>query len=363
MLYHLLLPFADQIILFNVFKYITFRSGGAVLTALIISFIIGPATIRWLAKWQNGGQPIRDDGPESHLLTKKGTPTMGGLMILLSVGISTLLWADLTNQYVWVVLFVTLGCGLLGFVDDYLKVAKRNTKGVAGKVKLVGQLAISLIAALWIQQLAPDNHASHLAVPFFKGVLIDLGILYVPFVIIVMIGASNAVNLTDGLDGLAIVPIMIAASCFALISYLVGNAVFADYLQIHPVRGAGEIAVFCAALVGAGLGFLWFNAPPAKVFMGDTGSLAFGGSIGAISVITKHEIVLSIIGGLFVMEALSVIVQVYYYKFTGGKRFFKMAPIHHHFEKSGWSEPTIVIRFWILAVIFALIGLSTLKLR
>jgi len=328
----------------------------------LICFVFGSPIIRWLKNKQNEGQPIRLDGPEGHLLTKKGTPTMGGVMMLLSVGISTLLWADITNQYVWVVLFVTFGYGALGFIDDYLKVTKKNTAGVRGKLKIVVQVLIALIASCWIQYLSIPAFESHLAFPFFKNLLLNLGIFYIPFAIIVMVGASNAVNLTDGLDGLAIVPIMIAAACFGLIAYLVGHVKFADYLQIHAVSGAGEIAVFCASMIGAGLGFLWFNAPPAKVFMGDTGSLAFGGSLGVISVIVKHEIVLAIIGGLFVMEAVSVIIQVYYFKLTG-KRFFGMAPIHHHFEKKGWSEPTIVIRFWILAVIFALIGLSTLKLR
>jgi phospho-N-acetylmuramoyl-pentapeptide-transferase len=362
MLYNLLFSLADQHPVFNLFKYLTFRSGGAVMTALILSFIIGPRIIRWLRSKQGKGQPIRDDGPESHPVTKQGTPTMGGIMILLSVAVSTLLWADLTNQYVWVVLFVTLGYGLIGFLDDYLKVTRQNHKGLPGKLKLVGQFGIGLVAAIWVQFLAPDAMNVHLALPFFKDVLINLGIFYIPFTLIVMVGASNAVNLTDGLDGLAIVPIMIAAGCFALIAYLVGNAVFAAYLQIHYVPGTGEIAVFCAALVGAALGFLWYNAPPAMVFMGDTGSLAFGGSLGVISIITKHEIVLAIIGGLFVLEAVSVIVQVTSYKLTG-KRVFKMAPIHHHFEKQGWQEPTIVIRFWIIAMILALIGLSTLKLR
>jgi phospho-N-acetylmuramoyl-pentapeptide-transferase len=362
MLYNLLLPLAEYHTVFNLFRYLTFRSGGAVLTALLISFIFGPAIIRWLRSKQHGGQPIREDGPESHLLTKKGTPTMGGIMILLAVGVSTLLWADLKNMYIWVVIFVTLGFGFIGFMDDYLKVSKKNTKGLRGKLKLVGQFAISAIAVVWIQSIAPENLASHLAVPFFKSVLLDLSWFYIPFAMVVLVGASNAVNLTDGLDGLAIVPIMITAACFAFISYLVGNSVYADYLQLHPVPGSGELAVFCSALVGAGLGFLWFNAPPAKVFMGDTGSLAFGGSIGTISVIAKHELVLFIIGGLFVMEAVSVILQVASFKLTG-KRIFRMAPIHHHFEKKGWAEPTVVIRFWILAVIFALIGLSTLKLR
>lgn len=362
MLYNLLIPYADQFSFFNLFRYLTFRSGAAVLTSLLISFVFGPQIIHWLRNHQHGGQPIREDGPESHF-SKKGTPTMGGLMILLAVSISTLLWADITNPYIWIVIFITLSFGFIGFVDDYLKVTKRNSKGVRGKVKLLTQGVISLIACYLIQSLAPVDQMTHLAVPFFKNVLLNLGWFYVIFTAIVIVGASNAVNLTDGLDGLAIVPIAIAASCFALISYLAGNMLFANYLQIHYIAGSGELAVFCAALVGAGMGFLWYNAHPAQVFMGDTGSLAFGGSIGAISVIVKHELVLAIIGGLFVMEAISVIMQVYYFKFTGGKRIFKMAPLHHHFEKQGWSETTVVIRFWILAIIFALIGLSTLKLR
>jgi phospho-N-acetylmuramoyl-pentapeptide-transferase len=362
MLYSLLMPLIEDYRFLNVFRYITFRSGGAIATALLISFIFGPRIIDWLKKKQREGQPIREDGPQSHLITKKGTPTMGGVMMLLAVGVSTLLWADLSNHYVWIVLFVTFGFGMLGFADDYLKITKKNPKGVSGRIKLVAQVAVAIIAAFWIQYVAPTDYDTHLALPFVKGFLINLGLFYIPFVVVVMVGASNAVNLTDGLDGLATVPIMIAAACFGLISYLVGHIAFANYLQIHAVHGTGEIAVFCSALIGAGLGFLWYNAPPAKVFMGDTGSLAFGGSLGVISVITKHEIVLSIIGGLFVMEAISVIIQVYYFKLTG-KRFFGMAPIHHHFEKKGWSEPTIVIRFWIIAVIFALIGLSTLKLR
>lgn len=332
------------------------------LTSLLISFIIGPRLIRWLKRKQGKGQPIRDDGPASHLLTKQGTPTMGGVMILLSVTISTLLWADLTNHYIWAVLFITLGYGFIGFLDDYLKVTKRNSKGLRGKYKLFGQSIISLIVVLWVANVANTDEATRLSIPFLKDFFPDIGIAYLLFGMLVMIGSSNAVNLTDGLDGLAIVPIMITAGCFALIAYLVGNAVFAKYLQIHHVREAGELAVFCAALIGAGLGFLWFNAPPAMIFMGDTGSLAFGGSLGAIAVITKHEFVLAIVGGLFVLEAVSVIVQVASFKMTG-KRVFKMAPIHHHFEKLGWSESTVVIRFWIIASILALIGLSSLKLR
>lgn len=362
MLYNLLFPLADQYPVLNLFKYLTFRSGGAMMTALILSFVCGPAIIRWLKAKQREGQPIRLDGPESHLLTKKGTPTMGGVMILLAVTISTMLWADLSNIYVWIVMFVTVGFGLIGFMDDFLKLTKRNSKGLPGKMKLLGQIIISVVAGIWIQSVAPENFASHMTVPFFKNVLIDLGVLYLPFVVLVLVGSSNAVNLTDGLDGLAIVPIMIVAGCFALITYLVGNAIFANYLQVHFIPGSGELAIFCAALVGASLGFLWFNAPPAMVFMGDTGSLAFGGALGTISVIVKHELVLVILGGLFVLEAISVIVQVISFK-TTGKRVFRMAPLHHHFEKQGWAEPTIVIRFWIIASILALIGLSTLKLR
>lgn len=362
MLYNLLVPLASEYSFFNLFRYITFRSGAAVFTALVISFYFGPKIIRWLKSKQAEGQPIRLDGPESHLLTKKGTPTMGGVMILLAVSVSTLLWSDLTNAYVWIVLLVTLGFGAVGFVDDYLKLTKRNTKGLSSRRKMLWQTAISILAAIAVQQIAPETLNGRLAVPFLKDTLIDLGVLYIPFAWLVLVGASNAVNLTDGLDGLAIVPIMIVAGCFALITYLVGNAVFAGYLQLHFVPGSGELAVFCAALVGASLGFLWFNAPPAQVFMGDTGSLAFGGSLGIISVIARHEFVLAIIGGLFVLEAVSVIIQVVSFK-TTGKRVFKMAPVHHHFEKLGWKEPTIVIRFWIISCIFALLGLSTLKLR
>ncbi len=347
----------------NLFKYITFRSGGAMLFALIISFIFGEKTINYLKSIQKGGQPIREDGPESHILTKSGTPTMGGLLILLSIFSSCLLWADLSNHCVLAVLFVTFAFGLLGFVDDYLKVTKRNSKGVSGKAKLLFQFVIAISASIYVDGLMNPEYQTKLALPFFKHILLDLGWFYFIFAGIVIVGSSNAVNLTDGLDGLVIVPIALASMCFAIISYLVGNSIFSNYLQIHHIIGSGELSVLCAAIVGASLGFLWFNAPPAKVFMGDTGSLALGGAIGTISIITKHEIVLSIIGGLFVIEAMSVILQVYYFKFTGGKRLFKMAPIHHHFEKKGWSEPTVVIRFWIIAVIFSLVGLATLKIR
>jgi len=318
--------------------------------------------IELLRARQGQGQPIRDDGPESHLLTKKGTPTMGGVLILLAVCSATLLWADLTNPYIWAVLGVTVGFGVIGFLDDFLKVSKRNTKGLSGKLKLALQLAISAVAAFWVLSHLPAGLQTTLAVPFFKDLLLNLGWLFVAFAILVMVGSSNAVNLTDGLDGLAIVPVMIAAGVFGLISYLAGNTIFSGYLQIHYIPGAGELAVLCGGLVGSALGFLWFNAPPAKVFMGDTGSLALGGALGAISVVTKHELVLAIVGGLFVLETVSVIVQVVSFKLTG-KRVFAMAPLHHHFEKKGWAESTIVIRFWIIAMILALAGLATLKLR
>lgn len=362
MLYNLLAPLASDFGPLNLFRYITFRTGGAVMTALLVCFISGPAVIRWLKAKQREGQPIRTDGPESHLLTKKGTPTMGGFIIMLGLLISTLLWADLTNKYVWAVMLVTTGFGLVGFADDYLKLTRRSHKGVPGKIKLLGECIVAAAATVWILSLSRDPLATGLAVPFFKDLVIPLGLMFVPFAVFVMVGSSNAVNLTDGLDGLAIVPVMIATACFALITYVVGNAVFANYLQIHYVAGSGELAVFCGALIGAGLGFLWFNAPPAMVFMGDTGSLSMGGALGAIAVIVKHEIVLAIIGGLFVLETFSVIVQVVSFKLTG-KRVFRMAPLHHHYEKKGWAEPTIVIRFWIIATVLALVGLATLKLR
>jgi len=362
MLFNLLAPLTEEVSLFNLFRYLTFRSGGAVMTALVLSFWLGPKVIAWLRAKQGNGQPIRSDGPEAHLLTKQGTPTMGGVLILLALVGSTLLWADLKNGYVWIVLLVTIGYGAIGFSDDFLKLTRRNSKGLPGRVKLAAQILIGLAAALWIIYITPAPLATGLAVPFFKEVLLPLGLGFIPVAVFVMVGASNAVNLTDGLDGLAIVPVMIAAGCFALIAYLVGNAIFANYLQLHYVARTGELAVFCGALVGASLGFLWFNAPPAMVFMGDTGSLSVGGALGTISVIVKHELVLAIIGGLFVLETVSVIVQVVSFRLTG-KRVFRMAPLHHHFEEKGWAEPTIVIRFWIIASILALAGLSTLKLR
>lgn len=346
----------------NVFKYITFRTMGAFLTSLIVCFCLGGPFIRWLKHKQKHGQPIRLDGPENHLITKKGTPTMGGVLILGSLILSTLMWSDLYNPYIWMTLAVTLGFGMLGMVDDYLKLTQRTSKGVSGKMKLCVQGSLALTASILYTMLAPDHVATDLMIPFMKETMIPLGWLFFPFSLCVIVGSSNAVNLTDGLDGLAIVPVMIASVCFCIIAYVVGHSVFAHYLQIPLIPGTSELSIFCGAFVGAGLGFLWFNAPPAKVFMGDTGSLAAGGALGTIAMITKHELVLFIIGGLFVVEACSVILQVGYYKLTR-KRIFLMAPIHHHFEKKGWMEPTIVIRFWIIASILGLIGLSTLKLR
>jgi phospho-N-acetylmuramoyl-pentapeptide-transferase len=348
--------------IFNVFRYLTFRTAGAVMTALLVSFIIGPSFIQWLKLRQGKGQPIRIDGPQRHIVEKQGTPTMGGLLILISLVLATLLWADLSNAYVWVVLAVTFSFGLLGFVDDYLKVTKRSSAGISGKFKLIFQFLVACGAVSVMMRLQAAPLTGALAVPFFKGVLIQFGALFVFFGALVVVGSSNAVNLTDGLDGLAIVPVMIAAGSFLLISYLAGNVRFADYLEINYVAGTGELVILLGALIGAGLGFLWYNAPPAMVFMGDTGSLALGGVLGATAVAVKHEIVLAIIGGLFVMEAVSVMVQVISFK-TTGKRVFKMAPIHHHFEQLGWRESTIVIRFWIIAMVLALVGLSTLKLR
>ena len=352
----------DEIALFNVSTYVTFRTGAAVILSAIVVFMFGPALIRQLRGRQRKGQPIRADGPQTHF-KKAGTPTMGGLMMLLGITAATLMLADLTSIYVWVVLLVTLGFGAIGFYDDYLKVTKQTHAGFSGKARLGIEFLIAGTAVYLIMVNGEEPFASSLTVPFFKDIVIPLGWLFVPFGAFVIVGAGNAVNLTDGLDGLAIVPIMIAAGSFGAIAYLTGNAVFADYLQIHFVQGAGELAIVLGAVVGAGLGFLWFNAPPAAIFMGDTGSLALGGLIGTIAVATKHEIVMAIIGGLFVAEALSVIMQVGYFKATGGKRLFLMAPIHHHFEKKGWTESQVVIRFWIISVMLAIAGLSTLKLR
>ena len=346
---------------FNLFRYITFRAGGAFLTALIFGFLFGRPLINVLRRKQGKGQPIRDDGPESHF-SKAGTPTMGGLLIVGAVVTSSLLWARLDNGFVWLVLFVTLAYGLIGFADDYAKVSKQNTKGVSSRVRLLIGLVIAAIAGYWGSMLHPENLQFHLALPIFKDALFNMGYFFVPFAVIVIVGAANSVNLTDGLDGLAIMPVMIAAGTLGIIAYAVGRVDFTEYLDVHYVPGTGEILIFTAGLVGGGLGFLWYNAPPAAVFMGDTGSLALGGALGAIAVATKHELVLAIVGGLFVVEALSVIIQVLYFKSTG-KRVFLMAPIHHHYEKKGWADPQIVIRFWIISLILAMIGLATLKVR
>ncbi|WP_426034566.1 phospho-N-acetylmuramoyl-pentapeptide-transferase [Cypionkella sp. TWP1-2-1b2] len=356
-----LTEFSDGGDVFNLFRYITFRAGCAFATALIFGFIFGRPLIDLLRRKQGKGQPIRDDGPQSHFI-KAGTPTMGGLLILSALMVSTLMWARLDNPYVWIVVLVTLAFGLIGFADDYAKVTKQNTKGVSGRVRMIAGLAIAAMATYAASSFHPPALTNQLALPFFKNVLLDFGMFFIPFGMIVIVGAANAVNLTDGLDGLAIMPVMIAGGTLGVISYIVGNYNFAEYLGVHFVPGTGELLVFAAALFGGGLGFLWYNAPPAAVFMGDTGSLALGGALGAIAVCTKHEIVLAIVGGLFVVEALSVIIQVLYFKRTG-KRVFLMAPIHHHFEKKGWAEPQIVIRFWIISLILAMIGLATLKVR
>ena len=342
----------------NLFRYITFRSVGALVTALVIALLIGPRFIGFLRTKQGKGQPIREDGPASHLLTKKGTPTMGGLMILIALTISTLLWMDIFNGFVWASLLVTLGFGAIGFMDDYDKVTKSSHKGISGRTRLMIEFLIAGLAVTWIA----SRTGTTVYLPFLKDAGIDLGFFYIAFGAFIITGFGNAVNLTDGLDGLATMPVVIAASAFAIIAYLIGNIRFSDYLGVHHVPGSGELAVFAAALIGACLGFLWYNAPPAAVFMGDTGSLALGGALGTIAVITNHEIVLLVIGGLFVLETVSVIVQVGSFKMTG-KRVFRMAPIHHHFEQLGWAESTVVIRFWIISIVLALAGLATLKLR
>jgi phospho-N-acetylmuramoyl-pentapeptide-transferase len=361
-MFYWLTELSDKVSFFNVFRYITFRTGGAIVTALVFAFLFGGPIIDLLRIKQGKGQPIRSDGPQSHLLTKKGTPTMGGLMILSGLLVSTLLWANPKSPYVWVVLGVTLSFGLIGFYDDYLKISKQTHAGFSGRTRLIVEAVIAVAACTALAQLGRGPIATSLVFPFFKELVFNLGWAFVLVGAFVIVGAGNAVNLTDGLDGLAIVPVMIAAASFGLISYLAGNAVFAEYLQIHYVPGTGELAVLCGAVIGASLGFLWFNAPPASIFMGDTGSLSLGGMLGTIAVAIKHEIVLAIIGGLFVLEAVSVVIQVVSFKLTG-KRVFKMAPIHHHYEELGWTEAQIVIRFWIVAVVLALVGLATLKLR
>lgn len=361
MLYHLAQNFGDVIPVLSVLKYITFRTGGAIMTALIFIFLFGPRLISKLKTKQGRGQPIRDDGPARHVLEKQGTPTMGGLMILMGIVVSTLLWADLSNLYIWVVLFVALGFGAIGFYDDFLKVTRSSAGGFSGKVRLVLEFIVAGIAVFVIVRIGKPETSSALAFPFLQSVW-QMGLFFIPFGAFVIVGSGNSVNMTDGLDGLAIVPVMIAAASFGLIVYLVGHIKFSDYLLLNHVPGTSELAVICGALMGAGLGFLWFNAPPAMIFMGDTGSLSLGGILGTLAVAAKHEIVLAIIGGLFVLETVSVIVQVVSFKLTG-KRVFAMAPLHHHFEEKGWSEPTVVIRFWIISVVLAIIGLATLKLR
>ena len=361
MLYNLALTLSNDYSFLNILKYITFRAGAAFATAMLISFLIGPYIINHLKKKQKKGQPIRLDGPQWQISAKKGTPTMGGTMILFSITISTLLWTDINNIFIWLLLFLTLSFGAIGFVDDYLKLKEFSHKGLSGKLKLSLQFIFSLLFTFLLFYYSNQDY-TFLTFPIFKELIINIGYFWFIFSMLVIVGSSNAVNLTDGLDGLAIVPIIIVTSTLAIISYLVGNSIFSEYLNLNYIIGMGEVSIFCASLVGAGLGFLWFNAPPAKIFMGDTGSLAMGGAIGAISVMTRNEFVLAIAGGLFVLEAISVIVQVISFKLTG-KRVFKMAPLHHHFEQKGWAEPTIVIRFWIISIILAMISLLTLKVR
>ena len=359
MFYHLLYPLHVHFSAFNVFRYLTFRSIGAAVTAFLILFLVGPIFISWLQKKQIG-QVVRDDGPESHF-SKKGVPTMGGLLILIAITGSTLLWADLSNSLVWVCLLLTLFYGLIGSVDDWKKVAKSNTKGLSARGKLILQVIGACTVGLFLH--FHPGYDGTLSLPFFKGVQPDLGWWYIPFAVAVIVGSSNAVNLTDGLDGLASGTVMITAVVYFIFAYIAGNVLIAGYLQIPYVLGAGEVAVFCCTIVGACLGFLWFNSYPAQIFMGDVGSLALGGALGTVAIIIKQEFLLAIVGGIFVMEALSVIMQVGYFKMSGGKRIFLMAPFHHHFEKKGWAEPRVVVRFWIISIILGLMALATLKLR
>ena len=361
MLYSFLISLVDQFTALNVFRYLTFRTGLSVLSSMIIVFVIGGSFIKFIRFHKITG-PIRDDGPIDHIIKKVGTPTMGGILILIGILFGTLLWADLKNFYIWILLFVATSFGLLGAIDDYLKIKYNNSRGISSRMKILWQVILSLLAVVLLLKYGNSDHLKNLYFPFFKNVALHLGVFFIPFTIFIIVGSSNAVNLTDGLDGLATVPIMLVALSFTLICYVVGNTVFSDYLQIPYIPDVGEASIFCGSIVGSCLGFLWFNAPPAKIFMGDTGSLSLGGSLGAVGIISKHEIVLGIIGGLFVLETVSVIIQVISFKLTG-KRVFMMAPLHHHFEKKGWAEPTIVIRFWIISIILALIGLATLKLR
>ena len=361
MLYSLLLNLVDQFSFLNVFKYLTFRTGLSIITSMTVVFFIGSPLIKFFSNQKITG-PIREDGPDQHLIKKIGTPTMGGIMILIGILSGTLLWSDLSNYYVWFLILVVTSFGLLGAIDDYIKIKKRNSSGLSSKSKFFLQIILAIIAINYLNNVVGHDHLKNLYFPFFKNLILNLGIFFVPFCIFIIVGSSNAVNLTDGLDGLATVPVILVASCFAFICYVVGNTVFANYLQIPYIENVGEVAIFCGSIMGSCLGFLWYNAPPAKIFMGDTGSLSLGSSLGAVSIISKHEIVLAIVGGLFVLETASVVIQVISFKLTG-KRIFRMAPIHHHFEKKGWPESTIVIRFWIISIILALIGLATLKLR
>tara|TARA_B100000902_G_scaffold365235_1_gene385996 strand:- start:1728 stop:2813 length:1086 start_codon:yes stop_codon:yes gene_type:complete len=361
MLFNLLTSLVDQFSFLNVFKYLTFRTGLSVVTSLIVVFIIGGPLIKLFSEKMITG-PIRQDGPIDHIIKKSGTPTMGGVIIIIGIVSSTLLWADLQNIYVWTLIFVALALGGLGLLDDILKIKHKNSQGLKSRYKFLGQIIIGVITLLILIKYSNHEFLNYLYFPFFKNLIWDMGLIFIPFGLFVIIGASNAVNLTDGLDGLATVPVMLVALSFTLISYVVGNTIFSEYLKIQYIPDVGELSIFCGSIVGACLGFLWYNAPPAKIFMGDTGSLSLGGSLAAVAIIVKHEIVLAIVGGLFVLETVSVIIQVASFKLTG-KRIFKMAPIHHHFEKKGWAESTIVIRFWIIAIILALVGLATLKLR
>ena len=361
MLYNLILDFIDTYTFLNVFKYLTFRTGLAMFTSLLVVLLIGTPFINFFSSKQIL-DPIRDDGPTDHIIKKIGTPTMGGVLILIGLFSGVLLWGDLSNTYIWFLIFIVTFFGLLGAYDDYKKIRYKNSSGISFKFKIISQILIAIVGILLLSHFTDYEGLTNLYFPFFKNLIINLGWFFIPFSIFIIVGSSNAVNLTDGLDGLATVPVILVAACFAFISYVTGNIVFSEYLQIPYIKGVGEVSVFCGSIIGACLGFLWFNAPPAKIFMGDTGSLALGGSLGAVGIITKHEIVLAITGGLFVLEAVSVIVQVISYKLTG-KRVFMMAPIHHHFEKKGWPESTVVIRFWIISIILAMIGLATLKLR
>jgi len=361
MLYSLFSNLIDVFSFFNIFKYLTVRTGLAMFTSMFVVFLVGTPFINFFSARQMHS-PIREDGPEEHIIKKVGTPTMGGLLILLGLFSGVLLWGDLLNPYIWFLIYIVGSFGLLGVYDDYKKIKFNNSLGISLKIKIIFQITLAFFGILILIYFVDSPELKNLYFPFFKNLLIHLGWFFIPFYIIVIVGSSNAVNLTDGLDGLATVPVILVAGCFAFISYVTGNIVFSEYLQIPYIEGTGEVTVFCGSIIGACLGFLWFNAPPAKIFMGDTGSLALGGSLGAVGIITKHEIVLAITGGLFVFEAISVIVQVISFKLTG-KRIFKMAPIHHHFEKKGWPESTVVIRFWIISIILAMIGLATLKLR